>query len=148
MSEYTFEVARTITAPSAKLHAIVADYRVGHPSILPRPPFGELVVEEGGIGAGTVIRFELKLGGKWHTTRVRITEPQPGVQLDESDLAGNFVTSYFFESLSPAETRLTIRTVARTRAGGIAGWLERLFTPRLLKPVYERELDLLTAKVR
>jgi len=147
MSEYTFEVARTIPAPAATLHAIVADYRVGHPSILPRPPFGELVVEEGGFGAGTVIRFELKLGGKWHTTRARISEPRPGVQLDESDVAGNFVTSYFFESLAANKTRLTIRTVARTRTGGLAGWLERFFTPRLLKPVYHRELDLLTAKV-
>lgn len=147
MSEYTFEVARTIPASSAKIYALVADYRVGHPSILPRPPFGELVVEEGGIGAGTVIRFELKLAGKWHTTRARITEPKPGMQLDESDLAGNFVTSYHFEPLSAAETRLTIRTVARPRAGGLAGWLERFFTPRMLKPVYERELDLLTAKV-
>lgn len=147
MSEFTFEETLVIPAPAAQLHAIVADYRVGHPSILPRPPFGELVVEEGGFGEGTVIRFDLKLLGKWHTTRARITEPRPGVQLDETDLAGNFVTSYHFDALSPSETRLTIRTVARTRAGGLAGWFERILTPRILKPIYRRELDLLAAKL-
>jgi hypothetical protein len=148
MSHYTFEVARIISAPAAQLYGIVADYRVGHPSILPQPPFGALVVEEGGTGAGTLIRFNVTLAGKTYPTRARITEPKPGTQLDETDLAGNFVTSYLFEPLSPQETRLTIRTVARPRAGGIAGWLERLFTPRMLKPVYLRELELLAAKVR
>ena len=140
MRSYAFEVTATIAAPAARLHAIVADYHVGHPSILPRPPFGALVVEEGGVGHGTVIRFELTLFGRQHTTRARITEPEPGRQLDESDLAGHFVTSYLFEPLAPAATRLTLRTVARTRAGGIAGWIERLLTPRVLKPIYRREL--------
>lgn len=148
MPEYTFQVARVIRAPAAKLHAIIADYRVGHPSILPRPPFGALDVEAGGFGDGTVIRFDLKLMGQWHTTRARITEPQPGRRLDETDLAGNFVTSYLFETLGATETRITIRTVARIRAWGPFGWIEGAITPRILKPIYERELDLLTAKVR
>ena len=41
-----------IDAPAAKVYGILADYHVGHPSILP-PAFRNLIVEEGGVGAGT-----------------------------------------------------------------------------------------------
>ncbi len=43
---------RTIPAPAAAVYALLADYRDGHPRILP-PAFSDLTVLQGGIGAGT-----------------------------------------------------------------------------------------------
>jgi hypothetical protein len=67
-----------IDAPATAVYGIIADYHVGHPSILPGA-FQNLVVEEGGVGAGTRIRFEVKIGGQLRKLRAVITEPDPGV---------------------------------------------------------------------
>jgi hypothetical protein len=50
------EVSAVIDAPPAEVYAIFADYRNAHPQVLPKPYFGDLVVEKGGNGAGTVYR--------------------------------------------------------------------------------------------
>ena len=36
---------------------MLADYNESHPAILPEHVFTGLVVEQGGIGAGTAVRF-------------------------------------------------------------------------------------------
>ena len=54
---------RTVPAPAAAVYALLADYRDGHPRILP-PAFSDLMVLQGGIGAGTIIRFSLKFAGR------------------------------------------------------------------------------------
>jgi hypothetical protein len=43
-----------IAAAPAQVYAIIANYREGHPRILPKE-FSGLTVEQGGIGAGTII---------------------------------------------------------------------------------------------
>jgi hypothetical protein len=50
-----------VKAPAEKVYAIIADYRHGHPQIVPSPPFGRIEVEQGGFGAGTVIRFPMRV---------------------------------------------------------------------------------------
>ena len=42
-------------------YSILADYREGHASILP-PQFTSMVVEQGGVGAGTVIPHHAPVG--------------------------------------------------------------------------------------
>ena len=59
---------RTVPAPAAAVYALLADYRDGHPRILP-PAFSDLKVVRGGAGAGTEIRFALRLGGRSKTSR-------------------------------------------------------------------------------
>ena len=54
---------RTVPAPAAAIYALLADYRDGHPRILP-PAFSNLTVLRGGTGAGTAIRFALKFAGR------------------------------------------------------------------------------------
>jgi hypothetical protein len=52
--------ASTIIATSRKrAYSILADYRIGHPSILPHQ-FTSMEVEQGGVGAGTIIRFTMR----------------------------------------------------------------------------------------
>lgn len=147
MPDYRISAAADIAAPAATLYALIADYRDGHPRILPRPPFGALVVEEGGYGEGTVIRFETKLLGVTDVTRSRITEPEPGRVLQETDLAGRFYTTFTLDPLPTGGTRVEITTVAKSR-GGPLGWLERSLMTRFLRGTFEKELALLAAAAR
>src|SRR5262245_57677012 len=108
-----------IDAPSAKLYAIVADYHKGHPSILP-PVFSDLRVEQGGVGAGTVIRFKTTAMGttrEWHGV---VSEPQPGRVLVEAYDTGE-VTIFTFEPLDEGRTRVTFTT--EWSKGGLKGWV-------------------------
>jgi hypothetical protein len=65
---------RTISAPVAPVYDLLADYHVGHPSILP-PSFSDLTVLQGGTGAGTEIRFAMTLGGRKQLVEASVDEP-------------------------------------------------------------------------
>ena len=137
MTEIRFQAQRLIPAPPEALYSLLADYHVGHPGILPGA-FTDFQVLEGGIGAGTRIRFTLKLGGRAQTTTGLVTEPEPGRRLVETYEDGT-VTSFLIAP-APTGSTLQIETVWQAR-GGPAGWLERLLAPRMLGPLYEDELD-------
>jgi len=49
-----------ISAPTRAVYSLIADYRQGHPRMLPPRYFPRLKVERGGVGAGTNDRTELK----------------------------------------------------------------------------------------
>ena len=66
-----------IPAPAGEVYELLADYRVGHQSILP-PAFSHYAVLEGGTGAGTRIRFRFRLGGRSLEAEGVVTEPEPG----------------------------------------------------------------------
>jgi hypothetical protein len=126
-----------IGAPSKVVYRYLADYRQYHPLILPSA-FSDFVVESGGVGAGTIISFKVKLGGKTRTSRQRVEEPQPGRILRERDIAGSTVTTF---TVSPdgKNSRVRIETVYEG-AKGVAGLLERVFAPRMLANLYHEEL--------
>ena len=92
MSNIHVSVSRVIDAPADVIYGILSDYRAGHPSILPKPYFKELVVEEGGVGEGTVARVGMEVMGSQQTLRLRVTEPEPGRVLREEDAAAGVVT--------------------------------------------------------
>src|SRR5579885_1306861 len=94
MPRHTVAATAVIDAPAPAAYAVIADYRDGHPHILPRPPFVSLDVEEGGVGAGTVIRFRMRMLGTTREMRATVTEPEPGRVLVESDAAGDVVTTF------------------------------------------------------
>lgn len=126
-----------IPAPAALLYDIIADYRGGHPHILPPAYFGRLDVLAGGRGAGTRIRFEMKAFGRVNVDTADITEPVPGRELRET-LATGIVTTFLVEPAGDGAARVTITT--RYAKAGLAGWLERLVAPRYLRRVYVAEL--------
>jgi hypothetical protein len=137
------EVERRVTAPADLIYGIIADYHTHHPAILPAA-FSNLRVEQGGVGEGTVISFDLKLGGRKRTMRARISEPRPGV-LEETDLEFGAVTS--FEVTQEVDASRVIIRTGFPSAPGIQGWFERRFAPGMLRKLYEQELDNLTAYV-
>ena len=147
MPSYRVSESSVIAAPPERVYAVLADYRQGHPDILPRPPFESLEVEEGGIGAGTVIRVRIRVLGRARTFRATVTEPDPGRVLVETDVTTGTATSFTVDPLDDGrQARVTIATDMRTR-GGPLGVVQRILLPRLLRPIYVRELARLAASV-
>lgn len=141
MSRFRISAEGLVSAPAAVAYAVIADYREGHPRILPRPPFISLDVEHGGIGAGTIIRCQLKVLGRLRTFRAAISEPEPGRVLVETHLDSETVSTFTVESVGDG-ARVVIATEVPSR-GGPLGWLERFLVKRALEPVYAREIELL-----
>ena len=54
MATIRIKSSRMINAPAERVYRCIADYRTHHPAFLP-PAFSNFTVEEGGVGAGTVI---------------------------------------------------------------------------------------------
>ena len=136
---------RTIGAPADTVYKVVADYERHHPRILPSA-FSDLVVERGGIGAGTVIGFNVKTAGRNRHFRMQVAEPEPGRVLTESDTESSMVTTY---TIAPdtAGSRVRIETTWQG-ARGFGGLMERLFAPRVMRKLYEDELDRLDRYAR
>jgi hypothetical protein len=129
--------AATIPAPASLLYEIIADYNVGHPSILPPQYFGRLEVLAGGRGAGTKIRFEMKAFGKTTVSVGEITEPVPGRELRET-LTDGIVSTFIVDPVDSNRARVTISTTYEK--GGLRGLIESLLAPRFLRDVYTAEL--------
>lgn len=145
MPRFRVESTARIDAPAERVYAIVADYRDGHPRILPQHYFRNLRVEQGGVGAGTVIRFEVCVFGTTRTARAVIAEPSPGRVLVETDIDRNLVTTFTVAPLADGSgCVVTISTELPVRKG-VRGLVERQLTTRLLRKVYAEELALLAA---
>lgn len=131
----------TIPARRERIYALIANYHEGHPRIVPKQ-FSDMVVEQGGVGAGTVIRFQMKVFGKKQTFRAAVTEPEPGRVLVETDLDANgAVTTFTVDpGTAPADSRVTISTSLRVR-NGFRGFIEKQLSTLLLRPLYVKELQ-------
>jgi hypothetical protein len=134
-----------VGAPPDVVYGYLADLRTHHPRFLP-PAFSDFHVESGGVGAGTIIRYNLTAGGRTRAYRMQIAEPEPGRTLTESDTNSSAVTTF---TVSPQEgaSRVTIDT-AWEGAGGVGGFFERLFAPRVLRGIYQDELQRLDSYAR
>jgi uncharacterized protein YndB with AHSA1/START domain len=140
MSRLHVSAERTVPAPAEAVYALLADYRIGHPSILP-PSFSDLTVLRGGTGAGTKIRFSLKFAGRNQEIEARVEEPEPGRVLTEAYPDKSAVTSF---TVDPAgnQSRVRIET-SWEPSRGLAGLIERIVVPRLFRKLYGEELDLI-----
>lgn len=139
MKSPPISASRLIQAPARELYAILADYRERHPRILPRPPFVSLVVEQGGVGAGTVIRCEMRVLGRVQTFHAAITEPDPGRVLVETTDTG-YITTFTVRPLADGQ-RAEVMISTEIARRGIVGALEVRLASRLLQPTYVRELE-------
>lgn len=135
-----FAFARTLAVPAVRVYRVISDYKVHHPAILPKE-FSRLKVLKGGIGAGTLFEFDATIAGKTQTSRMRVTEPEPGRVLVETDETGNVETRFIVEPLDGgAKTRLTFDTEYTVPAGLLSSlfrWLSR----RLMAGIYQREMQ-------
>jgi len=135
-----------IKASTKQVYAILADYHGGHPYVLPKRYFSDLQVEQGGIGAGTIIRFQMHVLGKAQAFRAAITEPEPGRLLVETNLPSGAVTTFTVDPRTEGQhTQVTITTEMETREG-LLGLMGRFLTTVTLRRIYAQELGLLAAR--
>jgi hypothetical protein len=125
-----------VHAPQAEVYGLIADYVHHHPKFLP-PQFSNFNVEQGGVGAGTVISFQLKLGGQVQQYHGRVDEPEPGSVLTETYQESSSVTTF---RLSPAGQDCRVEIVTTWEGSGVRGLVERLIAPRLFRKIYVDEL--------
>ena len=139
--KHTVSASAVIPARQDRVYSLISNYNDGHPRILPKH-FSGLTVEQGGVGAGTVIRFQMRLLGKKQTFRAAVTEPEPGRILVETDLETNGAVTTFTINPggAPADSHVTISTELPVR-GGFLGKIERTMTTMLLRPIYVKELQ-------
>jgi hypothetical protein len=145
MARHGISASALISAPARKIYDLIADYRNGHPRILPKPYFTSLHVEEGGYGAGTVINFQMQIMGRAQSFHSRITEPEPGRILVETDKNTGAVTTFSVEPRSEGQEAFVTITTTTTVPDGFMGRIQGWLTARILRPIYEKELEQLAA---
>ncbi len=137
--KHIISASAVIPARRERVYSLIANYQDGHPRILPKQ-FSNLIVEQGGIGAGTVIRFQMSFFGKKQNFRGVVTEPEPGRVLVETYEDGA-VTSFIVDpGTAPADSRVTIKTELPVRSGFL-GSIEGMLAGLLLRPIYTTELQ-------
>jgi polyketide cyclase/dehydrase/lipid transport protein len=98
------------------------------------------------VGAGTITRFKVSAGGRSREYRMQVAEPEPGRVLTESDTNSSLVTTF---TVDPDGSRSRVRiSTTWDGAGGIGGFFERMFAPRVMRGIYADELERLDSYAR
>jgi hypothetical protein len=145
MGRISISAEAPVGAPPEQTYRYLADMREHHPNFL-SPAFSGFVVESGGVGAGTVVRFTVTAGGRSRECRMEISEPEPGQVIRETDTNSSLVTT-FTVTAEGTGSRVRI-TTEWDGAGGIGGVFERTFAPRVIRGIYADELARLDAYAR
>ncbi len=142
MAKIVVSAERAIDAPADVIYRYVADMRDHHPRYLP-PAFSDFRVESGGVGAGTITRFTVTAGGRTREYRMRVDEPEPGRVMTESDTGSSLVTT---TTVTPRDSASLVQiSTTWDGAGGIGGFFEKTFAPRVMRAIYADELERLNA---
>jgi hypothetical protein len=145
MAPISVSAERTVGAPAPEVYGYIADHRDHHQHFLP-PQFSDFHVESGGVGAGTITRFKLTAGGRTRQLRTQVTEPEPGRVLTEADTMSSSVTTW---TVTPEGDNCQVQISTTWQgAGGIGGFFERMFAPRVMRQIYTDELNRLDTYAR
>lgn len=136
MAEIRAAAEGGVGAPAEEVYRYLADYREHHHRFLPTG-FSDYRVEAGGVGAGTVVRFRVVLGGRGRDVLARVEEPAPGRVLSETDAETGATTTF---TVIPDGGGSRVRIETAWRSPGLRGLVERIVGPRLLAPLYADEL--------
>lgn len=125
-----------VGAPAELTYRLIAD-DAHHQRFLP-DAFSEFQVLEGGVGAGTRHRFVVAAGGRRRVYTMRVEEPEPGRVITETDEDSSLATVW---TVTPAADGCRVRiSTSWDGAGGVGGFFERLFAPRVMARMYADEL--------
>jgi hypothetical protein len=144
MNPSTVSATARVQAPARRVYDLIADYQNGHKRIVPPKYFKRLDVESGGVGDGTVIRVTIHILGADRTYRAKVTEPEPGRVITETDLENGLATS-FIVTPSGGACDVTIAT-AIPRLPGMLAAVQRWLVRRTLPRIYEEELRLIASE--
>lgn len=140
MKRILVSVTGEVQASAQTVYTILADYQQHHPRILPGSYFTNLVVEAGGLGAGTVFQAQMNVFGSKRTFRMRVAEPEPGRVLSETDLDTGLITTFTVAPIAAERCTVTIATEWQACAG-FGGWVQRLTMPSFMRRIYRAELQ-------
>ena len=133
----TITAERRMTAPPELIYLCLANYRDHHrPGGFLPDAFSDFEISRGGIGAGTEASWTVTTGGRPRHIEATITEPEPGRVLLET--AEGLETTF---TVDPAPGGALVRFETVIDDPGLQGVLTRLFAERLLRPLYENELE-------
>jgi hypothetical protein len=133
-----------VGAPADLTYRLIAD-DTHHQQFLP-DGFTDFEVVEGGVGAGTLHRFKVTAGGRTREYLMRVDEPQPGRVITETDQNSSLVTTF---TVTPAGDTCTVKIETTWQgAGGVGGFFERTFAPKVLRRMYADELHRLDEYAR
>jgi hypothetical protein len=147
MGQIKVKAAAVLDARPEDVYATIADYRHGHPDILPKESLYDLQVEQGGYGEGTIMRFKMKALRVEQSFYQRVSEPEPGRVLVEQDIDSvqNVMTTF---TVTPVEheqkSHVELATTMNT-SPGFKGLVERIIVPIINPQIYRKELKLLEA---
>jgi hypothetical protein len=148
MNTFVMESSKIINARAEAAYAVLRDYRVGHPAILPKPYFQQLDVEQGGVGEGTVFRLIMQAFGQQYHYHMRVTEPEPGRVLQEQDVNTGLASRFIVEPVGQGDqARVTIQ-VEMAAPAGIAGKIQQFIQSRVSRGIFNTELNNLEAYLR
>ena len=147
MGQIKVKADAVLDARPEEVYATIADYRKGHPSILPKESLYDLQVEQGGYGAGTIIRFKSRILGVEQSFYQRVSEPEPGRVIVEQDIDSkqNFATTFTVIPVEEGKKSQVEISTTMNASPGFRGFAERvvlsIFNPR----IYREEMKLLEA---
>jgi uncharacterized protein YndB with AHSA1/START domain len=137
MAKVVASAERGIDAPADEVYSYLADMHQ-HQQFLPAA-FSDFQIEEGGVGAGTVTRFNVTAGGRTRAYRMLLSEPAPGRTLVGTDTNSSLVTTY---NVTPRGDKSLVNiTTSWDGASGVGGFFERTFAPRAMRTIYLDELE-------
>ncbi len=144
MRQIRVKAGAVLEAPAEGVFATIADYRQGHPNILPKE-FYDLQVEQGGYGSGTIFRFKSRVLGVEQSYYQRVSELEPGRVLVEQDIDSvqQITTTFRVTPIEPEQkSHVEISTTMRP-SPGVRGLVERILIPLINARIYKKELTLL-----
>jgi uncharacterized protein YndB with AHSA1/START domain len=137
MGEVRASAERAIPASASRVYAVIRDIR-GRPQWVPSD-YSNFAIQQGGEGEGTVYTYHLKTGTRERDYRMRVEEPEPGKVLEEIDQDSSLRTRWTVTS--QGNKALVRIETAWQGAGGIGGFFERTFAPRVLSGMYQTMLE-------
>lgn len=143
------EESLIIDARPEDIYAVLRDYHVGHPAIVPKPYFEKVVIVGGsGTGAGTVIDVFMNVMGQKIVYRETVSEPEPGRVLIEADENMGVTSTFTVDPVDGGQrARVTIRSDWR-RSAGVKGFMEALINPKMGRTIFKKELAQLAEYMR
>ncbi len=143
MDTYELHVSKKIKADPTLIYRVLSDYRNEHPHILPKPYLAVTAVEQGGVGAGTIVRVQMKVMGVVNHLRLFVTEPIPGREIHEEDPVAGIKTIFALEpDPDHVACQVRIQTIWQKKQG-IKGLIERWLVPPIVRSIYTKELEIL-----
>jgi hypothetical protein len=125
---------------------LLRDYRAPRARMFSEP-FAEYELHEGGVGAGTVIGYRLRVGRHERAFVLGVEEPTPGRQLRERDRAGGLLVTWTLTPGGDGE-RTVVRVAAELRDPDLEHALARGRARRALRRAHVHLLQRLDRELR